>query len=195
MSQQAAKGAPKGVAKGEPPKAAKGEPKTAAKSAPSKVVALSWISLVARVVIGGAIMYAGLLKIGNLQQSVVAVRAYKLPLPDGLIQVIGYLMPIAEIVLGVAIITGLFTRWVVLLGAIMMLVYIVLIASAWARGLSIDCGCFTPGGLLLPDQKTKYLEDILRDIGLLVCGLFVFLFPSSPISVDKWIAKGDPEEA
>jgi len=171
-----------------------GVPQQAARSGRKDAI-FSWVSLVARLVIGGFIMYAGLLKIPNLQQSVTAVRAYQLPLPDGLIQVIGYLMPIAEILLGAAIIAGLFTRWVALLGAAMMLVYIVLIASAWARGLSIDCGCFSPGGLLLPGEKTKYLQDILRDIGFLICGVFVFLFPASPISVDKWIASGDPKEA
>jgi len=157
--------------------------------------AIPWISLVARLIIGGAIAIAGFLKIGNLSQSVTAVRAYDLPLPSWMTEVLGYLLPIGEIVLGLVIIAGLFTRWTALLGAIMMLVYIVLIASAWARGLSIDCGCFTPGGLLLDTEKTRYLQDIFRDLGLLVCGVFVFIFPKSPISIDKWIAGGDHEEA
>jgi len=163
-------------------------PPDAGVSGVSRELVFTWISLVARVVLGGAILWAGLLKIGDLSQSVVAVKAYQLPLPLWMITTIGYLMPIVEIILGLVIIAGLFTRWTAMLGGIMMIVYIALISSAWARGLSIDCGCFTQGGMLLPGQTTKYLWDILRDTGLLLCAAWVFIFPKSPISVDKWIA-------
>jgi len=163
--------------------------------------ALPWISLVARVVIGGAILVAGCMKIGGVimhganSEAVAAVKAYQIPLPVGLMTAIGILLPIIEIILGALIIAGLFTRWTVLLGALMMLAYIGLIASVWARGLNIDCGCFTKGGILMPDQKTRYLQDILRDIALLACGVFVFIFPKCDISVDKWIAGSDEEES
>ena len=155
---------------------------------------MKWISLAARLILGGVILYAGLIKIGDLAQSVVAVKAYQLPIPLWMITTIGYLMPIAEIVLGAVIVAGLFTRWTALLGGIMMVVYIALISSAWARGLSIDCGCLTPGGFLTPGEKTQYLQDILRDIGLLACAVWLVLWPHSPLSVDGWIA-GPPSEA
>lgn len=153
--------------------------------------ALKWVSLVARVILGGAIIVAGLMKIGDLAQSVVAVRAYELPLAPWMSAAIGYAMPIVEILLGLAIVAGLFTRWTALLGGLMMLVYIVLIASAWARGLSIDCGCFNQGGLLAPGQSTKYLQDILRDIGLTICAAWLVWLPTSPLAVDAWIAGQD----
>ena len=149
---------------------------------------LPWVTVVARVIIGGALAWAGLAKIGDLSQSVVAVRAYELPIPDGLVTAIGYCMPIFEIVIGLALIVGLFTRWVGLIGALTMIVYIAGISSAWARGLNIDCGCFTPGGVLNPGQDTKYLQDILRDVGFLICGAWTVWRPSAPLSVDRWIA-------
>ncbi|MCL2783798.1 MAG: DoxX family protein [Propionibacteriaceae bacterium] len=155
--------------------------------------AFKWVSLAARIILGGVILYAGLIKIPHLAGSVEAVKAYQLPIPMWSVTVIGYLMPIAEIVLGAVIIAGLFTRWTALLGGIMMLVYIALIASAWARGLSIDCGCLTPGGLLAPGQTTKYLQDILRDIGLLICAGWLVFWPHSPFSVDGWIAGSETE--
>jgi len=164
--------------------------KTTAAQARPVNPALKWVSLVARIVLGGAILWAGLLKIGDLSQSVTAVRGYELPLADWLINVLGYLMPIAEVVLSLVILAGLFTRWSSLLGGVMMLVYIALISSAWARGLSIDCGCFTPGGMLAPGQATKYLEDILRDVGLAICAAWLVWHPVSPVTVDQWIASG-----
>ncbi|MCL2489886.1 MAG: DoxX family protein [Propionibacteriaceae bacterium] len=157
-----------------------------------------WITVAARVILGGAIMAAGLLKIGNLvvslQQGVVpesvkAVQAYRLPFPDWMITAIGTAMPIIEIVLGLVIVIGLATRWTAALGGLMMVAYIIVISSAWARGLKIDCGCFGPGGdLTLPGEKPMYWLDILRDIGLLICAVWIVLFPKSPLSIDGWIA-------
>jgi len=153
--------------------------------------ALTWISLAARVILGGAILYAGLIKLPDLSQSVTAVRAYQLPWPGWIDTAAGYGMPIAEVILGAAILAGLFTRWTAMLGALMMLVYIGLISSAWARGLAINCGCFSPGGFLPPGESTKYLQDILRDIGLTICGVWLMIWPRSVFSVDGWIAGAD----
>jgi len=150
-----------------------------------------WVSLVARVVLGGALLIAGLLKIGDLRQSVAAVRAYQLPFPDGFVSLIGNTMPVIEIVLGAVIIAGLFTRWTAALGGLTMIVFIVGLSSAWARGLNIDCGCFSPGGELTNGQQAGYLWEILRDLGLLILAVWVMLFPRVPASVDAWIAGSD----
>jgi uncharacterized membrane protein YphA (DoxX/SURF4 family) len=147
-----------------------------------------WVSLVARVIIGGAFLYAGLTKIGSLPQAVASVRAYQLPFPNWMITTIGDVLPIFEIVLGAALIAGLFTRWVAVIGSVVMLIYIIGISSAWIRGLNIDCGCFTPGGVLQPGQSTAYLQDILRDTGFLICGVWTVLRPDGHFSVDRWIA-------
>ena len=160
-----------------------------------KDTVLSWISLVARLILGGAIFYAGVIKLPDMSQSVTAVKNYQI-LPIGwMTQTVGYALPLVEVFLGLAIVVGVFTRWVNLLGAIMMLVYIAAIASVWARGINIDCGCFSPPKVLPDDASAAYLRDILRDIGFLICGVFVFLFPASPISLDKWIAGSDLKEA
>ena len=147
-----------------------------------------WVTLVTRVVIGAALLIAGLLKIGNLRQSVAAVAAYQLPIPDWMVTAMGNALPIFEIVIGLALVAGVFTRWVAVIGTLTMIAYIIGISSAWARGLNIDCGCFTPGGALQPGQSTAYLEDILRDIVFLICGVWTVLRPDSMFSVDRWIA-------
>ena len=153
-----------------------------------------WISLVARAILGIALIWAGSLKIGDLAQSVVAVKAYEFPLPDGLETFIGNALPIVEILLGLVILAGLASRWTALIGAVLMVVYIAAIISAWARGLSIDCGCFTPGGFLDADQKTEYGRDIARDCGLIVCGVWLIIFPVSQFSLDSWIHPSHPKE-
>jgi len=164
-----------------------------------------WITLAARVILGAAIAVSGFLKIGNLvtviiqnmggqgihtaPQSVKDVNNYQLDFMPGWMQsTIGYAMPIVEILLGLAILVGLWTRWTAALGGLMMLVYIVAISSAWARGLRISCGCFGPSHGLADGVMPMYWLDILRDIGLLICAVWIFLFPKSPFSVDGWLA-------
>ena len=153
----------------------------------SRTTVLPWISLAARVILGGVVLYAGLIKIVDLPQSVVAVNAYQFPISDGLESFLGHMLPVVEILLGLAILTGLLSRWTALLGGLMMVAYIGAISSAWARGLAIDCGCLTPGGLLDAGQKTRYGLDIARDAGLIVCSVWLIIFPASRFSVDAWI--------
>ena len=152
------------------------------------------ISLAARVILGGVVLYAGLIKIVDLPQSVVAVKAYQFPISDGLETFLGNALPVVEILLGLMIVAGLASRWTGLLGGVMMVVYIGAIASAWARGLSIDCGCLTPGGFLDADQKTRYGLDIARDAGLIVCAVWLILFPASRFSADAWIHPSHSKE-
>lgn len=142
-----------------------------------------WLTLLARVVLGGTLLAAGALKVGNLQKSAMAVRAYEL-LPVSLANFIGYALPWIEIGVGLLLILGVATKTVAVIGAINMLVFIIAIAQAWARGLSIDCGCFGGGGSVDPED-TKYLSEIIRDLGLFALGIYLYLYPKGRFALDK----------
>ena len=142
-----------------------------------------WLTLIARLVLGGVLLLAGVLKIGNLQKSAMAVRAYEL-LPVSLANFLGYALPWVEIGVGLLLITGAAVRISGLIGAITMLAFIIAISQAWARGLSIDCGCFGGGGAIDPED-TKYLSEIIRDIGLLILGIYLYFYPKGRFGLDK----------
>jgi len=142
-----------------------------------------WLTLLARVVLGGTLLVAGALKVGNLQKSAMAVRAYEL-LPVSLANFLGYALPWIEIGIGLLLILGVATKTVAVIGAINMLVFIIAIAQAWARGLSIDCGCFGGGGSVDPED-TKYLSEIIRDLGLFALGIYLYLYPKGRFALDK----------
>ena len=146
-------------------------------------VAQPWLTLFARLILGGVLLAAGALKIGNLQKSAMAVRAYEL-LPVSLANFLGYTLPWIEIGVGLLLITGALVRISGLIGAVTMLAFIIAIGQAWARGLSIDCGCFGGGGAIDPED-TKYLSEIIRDIGLLMLGIYLYFYPKGRFSVDK----------
>jgi uncharacterized membrane protein YphA (DoxX/SURF4 family) len=142
-----------------------------------------WITLLARLILGGVLLVAGALKVGNLQKSAMAVRAYEL-LPTAIANFLGFVLPWLEIGLGLLLILGVAVSISGLFGAIIMFAFIIAIAQAWARGLSIDCGCFGGGGPIDPDQ-TKYLSEIIRDIGLFGVGIFLYYFPKGRFALDK----------
>ena len=144
-----------------------------------------WVGLLARLILGGALLVAGLTKVGSLEQSVDAVRAYQL-LPYDLAKYIGYGLPIFEIILGAMIIVGFLTRWTALLGTLLMAAFVFGIASAWARGLTIDCGCFGGGGEVAASQ-TKYPQEIARDAGFMLAGLWLIIRPRSRFAVDNYL--------
>lgn len=142
-----------------------------------------WLTLLARLILGGVLIAAGALKVGNLQQSAMAVRAYEL-LPIWIANLFGYALPWIEIGIGLLLVLGALVRINGLLGALTMLAFIIAIAQAWARGLSIDCGCFGDGGQIDPED-TKYLSTIIRDLGLLGLGVFLYFFPKGRFALDK----------
>ena len=146
-------------------------------------VAQPWLTLLARLILGGVLFAAGALKIGSLQKSAMAVRSYEL-LPVSLANFLGYTLPWIEIGVGLLLIAGVAVRISGLIGAFTMLAFIIAIAQAWARGLSIDCGCFGGGGAIDPED-TKYLSEIIRDIGLLILGIYLYFYPKGRFSVDK----------
>jgi uncharacterized membrane protein YphA (DoxX/SURF4 family) len=142
-----------------------------------------WLGLISRLTLGGVLLAAGYLKYDALDKSQMAVRAYEM-LPISVANFIGIVLPFAEILMGVLLILGAGTRVMGLLGALLMVVFVIGISQAWARGLSIDCGCFGGGGQVEPGTAS-YLPELLRDAGLAALGIYLFLFPQSKFALDK----------
>ena len=142
-----------------------------------------WLTLLSRLILGVVLLVAGGLKIGNLPKSAMAVRSYEL-LPVSLANFLGYTLPWIEIGLGLLLIVGVTVKISGALGALTMLAFIIAIAQAWARGLSIDCGCFGGGGAIDPED-TKYLSEIIRDIGLMALGIFLYFYPKGRFALEK----------
>jgi uncharacterized membrane protein YphA (DoxX/SURF4 family) len=142
-----------------------------------------WFGLLARLTLGGVLFAAGYLKVGKADESQMAVRAYEM-LPISIANMLGLILPFVEVVIGALLILGALTRVMAALGGFTMVVFIIAIAQAWARGLNIDCGCFGGGGAVEPGQ-TKYLQEILRDTGLAFLAAYLIRYPSTKFSLDK----------
>jgi uncharacterized membrane protein YphA (DoxX/SURF4 family) len=136
-----------------------------------------------RLIVGGVLVTAGYLKAGHTAEARMAVQAYKL-LPNGLAANLGYALPWIEIGVGILILLGAFIKYSGLFAALLMAVFVIAIGQAWARGLSIDCGCFGGGGKVAAGQ-TRYLQEIARDSGLMALGIYLFRNPRGILGLDK----------
>jgi len=142
-----------------------------------------WIGLIARLILGGTLIAAGYLKFDELDKSQMAVRAYEL-LPVSLANFLGITLPFFELAIGLLLVLGAATRITAGLSAILMIAFMIGISQAWARGLSIDCGCFGGGGQVAPGEA-DYLTPLLRDTGLALLALYLVKFPRSRFCLDK----------
>ncbi|HZM76173.1 MAG TPA: MauE/DoxX family redox-associated membrane protein [Candidatus Limnocylindrales bacterium] len=147
---------------------------------------MRWVSLLARLGLAAVFLTAGGLKVTDLDASGRAVVAYELMPPD-VAMTVGAVQPLVEIALGMLLLLGLATRLAACISAALLVVFISGIVSAWARGLNIDCGCFSQGGNLPAGQTPDYLPEILRDVVFLAMAIFLIIFPASRFSLDGWL--------
>lgn len=151
-----------------------------------------WLSTVARVALGLVLLAASLLKMVDPHQAAAAVQAYQI-LPVRMAEYVGYGLPLIEFFLAVALIVGFGTRLVAWITAGLMVVFIIGVASAWARGLSIDCGCFGGGGAVAPGH-TRYVQEIVRDLGFIGLAVWLIRFPMSRLALDRSGRAGTGDE-
>ncbi len=146
------------------------------------------ITFLARVILGGVLVVAGGLKVFKPAVAAGAVAAYKI-LPTNIAHIVGYALPWLEIAIGILLIVGLSMRLAAVVGAAVMVVFIVAIISVWARGILIDCGCFGGGGAVDPAKAAEvhhaYLLEILRDLALAALGVYLYFFPYGRFGIEK----------
>jgi uncharacterized membrane protein YphA (DoxX/SURF4 family) len=145
-----------------------------------------WASLIARLILGGTLLAAGWIKLFNSYEAKASVRAYEI-LPVSLANLLGTFLPSFEIAIAILLIVGIWTKRIALTATILMVIFVIAIAQAWARGLPINCGCFGNGGVTADGKVNNwtYFSEILRDLGLILCGIYIYLKPIGKFGLDK----------
>ena len=142
-----------------------------------------WVSTALRLGLAGVLFWSGGAKVSEPQQAVMAVQAYEI-LPVNVGEFVGYALPLFEIALAVALLLGVATRVSAIVAGALMTAFVVGVASAWARGLSIDCGCFGGGGVVA-EGEANYLPVLLRDLGFTLMAGWLVVFPASLFAMDR----------
>jgi uncharacterized membrane protein YphA (DoxX/SURF4 family) len=141
-----------------------------------------WIATVARLGLAVVWAWAAHAKILDPDGAVISVRAYRL-LPEALVHPVAWGLPFLELAVAVLLAAGLATRLAAATSAGLLLVFSAGIASAWARGLQIDCGCFSTGGPAAHVGAAQYSGELLRDLGLAAVSLALAWWPWSRLAL------------
>jgi len=147
--------------------------------------AMPWVGLAVR--LAGAVVWlvAGITKLTDLTGFEAQVQAYQV-LPHGLVPPFAYALPLVEVALGVYLLVGAFVRPVAIVSCVLMAVFICAELQAWARGLSIDCGCF---GTTVKTQVGA--TTVLRDLALGIPFYVLAWRPARKWSVDERMGRAD----
>ena len=145
----------------------------------------AWIGTACRLILAAVLIYAGVVKVFEPDGARNAVLAYRIFDAD-VASVIGWALPIGEIIIGLLLLVGLFVRWAGLATALLMTGFIIGIASVWMRGYNIDCGCFGGGGDITGEGKNwRYLSEILRDFLFTGMGVWLVAWPVTALGLER----------
>ena len=139
-----------------------------------------WVILAFRIVLGIVFLYASFEKIRDPGNFAGNIQNYQM-LPYRITKLFSIFGPWVELYVGAGLILGVFVDGAALLSTGMMVMFIIALGQALARGLDIECGCFSQEGSLVG------LNTLLRDLIWLAMAVLVWrreektleLFPKS----------------
>lgn len=129
--------------------------------------------LLIRVVLGAILIAAGVAKIGHFGRFATEIAAFRL-LPQPVIAPLAVLLPFVEVLVGIALLLRILPNAASWTAVVLFAGYDAAVASAAARGMSVDCGCFGPN-----DASTTSWGEAARDALFLVLALLVACAGSS----------------
>ena len=123
----------------------------------------AYLILIGRLIVSAAFILASLPKIQDPATFAISVEGYRV-VSGNLAVWIALALPWLELVAGFGLLIPQIRRGSTLVITLLLITFIVLHASAWARGLDINCGCFRAHE---SDKAPNYLWLILRNTCLL----------------------------
>jgi len=144
-----------------------------------KILSNKYFLIILRLIVGGFFVFASLDKLMNQEAFARAIYNYKF-LPDIFINIFAIIIPYIELIAGLLLIAGIFKRGSSFLISFMLVIFIIALSQAYAKGLDINCGCFS---LETVGQKDDILLRIVEDILLLIASIIIYI--KSKIIINK----------
>ena len=141
------------------------------------------IGVLARLIVGGVFIYAGLIKaLAPAEEFGYAIESYKV-FDARLALWIAYIAPWIELYTGLLLAGGVFTRCSALFTGAMLVFFEFLLGQAWLRHLPVtSCGCFGSSG------SNSIKHEFLQNLGLLLLAAAAFKYGSA-YSADRVVEK------
>jgi len=149
-----------------------------------------YLTLAARIGLGGTFIFAGVLKLPYLSTFRWEVGQYDI-LPSVLEKPYAYALPGFEVFLGAFLVLGLFMRISALVSILLIVSFTIAKIIALARGLDISvCGCFGPAVPLLAPYS------LALDFVLLALAFQILFHRGEFLALGSWMYRraAEPEE-
>ena len=124
------------------------------------------------VIIGGVFVYSSIGKLFSPEEFAKIIYNYDF-LPLFLVNVFAIILPYVQLVAGVLLIFGVFKKGNSAILITLLVVFLIALLQAYARGLDINCGCFS---LDTEASKNDILGRIVEDVILLIPAVIIFIF-------------------
>ena len=108
-------------------------------------------------------------------------------LPLVFINPLAIILPYVEFGTGVLLITGTKARAAALMVCGMMIMFMIALSHALVHDLSISCGCFASNAAAGSDPISWL--TMLRDSAWLLLALYVVIFDTNPLGIDRILKK------
>ena len=136
---------------------------------PKEALASPWLKVRVQIALGLFFVAAALPKLVDPPSFAHMIYNYRL-VPGAFVNLMALVMPWLELLAGLALILGIWTRTSAGLAGALLLVFLVAISLNLARGNAIDCGCFdvSSANRTVDERLADMRLDILRDLGMLL---------------------------
>ena len=128
---------------------------------------VNYIVLLVRLVLVAAFLLAAIPKIQDPVGFAGSVESYRILTGQAVLWV-ALVLPWLELVIGFGLLIPKMRRASSLLIILLLFIFVGLHASAWIRGLDIDCGCYA-----IESVSSNYFLLISRNCALIIAAVFV----------------------
>jgi len=150
-----------------------------------QVLTHPYLTLAARIGLGGTFIFAGVSKLPYLDRFAWSVNEYGI-LPYSLAKAYAYALPALEVALGILLVAGLFSRFCALIGILVTLSFIIANSVALAQGETIPyCGCFGSVRQLL----INHWQSLGIDIALLAMAFQILFHRGDFLALGPWLSQ------
>ncbi|MDO9547855.1 MAG: MauE/DoxX family redox-associated membrane protein [Candidatus Marinimicrobia bacterium] len=136
-----------------------------------RIDAYFYLRILIRLVLGFLFLYASLDKIIYPQKFAEIIYNYRL-LPVELLNICAIIVPWIEAFIGVSLLMGIRIETSAFMLSGITVFFIVMIISAIARGLDIECGCFS----LDAEGSLVSWKRVIEDIFILAGGIYLLWY-------------------
>jgi len=138
-----------------------------------------YLSLIPRIVVGIIFLLASVTKIANPESFAQEIAHYNI-MPYYTLNLFALILPWIELIASIFLITGIRLRANSAIIGVLLLIFIIAVGIALAKGLNIDCGCHT--------QITSHMvgiQKIVENTIFLILIIYIFFFPVNKFTIEK----------